>query len=979
MTYASSLTSYYVYISGVWTDLLVVGEKVGNWGMQDNDPETRVANVGEKNLTLNNADGRYTPNGPSALSGWKVGLFVKEIVTYNSVDYVKFYGAISEISLGTEPKEQRVYITVLDWFDYASKSPVRVQPLWTNSKIGDVARNLLQVVPIQPIESTIDDGDFVFPYLLDSVKKETKLYSELSKLTINELGNLYMRHSEGGEHLIIESRTSRNGVSQLSTIPDDEDTSGYLLAEDGTFLLAEDSTYIVNDSRSNAEYDENDIVYKNVTYGKNVINRFPVFAYPKKTDTKAKIIYETEKPIRLAPREEKTFRIFWRDSVGKRVINAVPPSGNGTDVALCHFDLVNVIGGGLNGAGTGVGGYFLDDTGQHLIDNDSPFISFSKFGDGSLYLDGTNAWCDYPASSRFDFGSGDFWLEWWDYRLASTSGIAAISRDGTAAVPAFIFGLSNGVNYTANISSNGITFDIASGVSMGAVAINEWVHLAVGRHNGTLYTFKNGTLVTSVSASGTIYATPTKKLSLGRNNATYLPGNIDEFRAKKGECAYTATFTAPTEPYTLSAGTYYELNTAEDMSGTDLRDYATLSGIYGTEGAILTVQNTSTTTIGYMPIKIYGYGIYSDSPVEATIESGDETTGSIAEYGYQSTSLTHAYHETTDLGEREGERVIDFEKEPRTVLNEIGFVANKNQKNMISFLSLDVGDLIHQQIPDDGIDGYYYIQKVKTRTKDNTIFFNWEVKQAWTLEKGLSHVACEFAGGAATDAINYKYMPIVSSDAVTKRAYSAWIYLDAISATRNQAIIGTYQVGTGDLFYIRTDPTNILLSFTTIKFSVSGGLWTCPVNPFSLGTWVHVFSYFDASLSTNDPIIYVNGVAQSLTENVTPSGAATSEEGIVMTIGNMKDGSACFNGKIKDVRIYDFDRTTRSHATIAAAIYSEGAFGVNNYDGMVFNAFTVRTSELASYENLTLTDETLIDAYNGYIGTPAGSPITRYI
>ena len=114
-----------------------------------------------------------------------------------------------------------------------------------------------------------------------------------------------------------------------------------------------------------------------------------------------------------------------------------------------------------------------------------------------------------------------------------------------------------------------------------------------------------------------------------------------------------------------------------------------------------------------------------------------------------------------------------------------------------------------------------------------------------------------------------------------------------------------------------------------------------------------------------------------------PSGAAKSEVGTPLIIGNWEtateDYSKAFDGKIKDARIYDMSKTSTSAADLAAALYAEGAGGTGNFDGMVFQAFAVRTLELSTFEDLTLTDEKLLDAYNGYIGTPNGSPVVRLI
>lgn len=50
------------------------------------------------------------------------------------------------------------------------------------------------------------------------------------------------------------------------------------------------------------------------------------------------------------------------------------------------------------------------------------------------------------------------------------------------------------------------------------------------------------------------------------------------------------------------------------------------------------------------------------------------------------------------------------------------------------------------------------------------------------------------------------------------------------------------------------------------------GLWTYAVD-LSLNTWYHICLTYDQALTTNDAVIYVDGVAVSVTESATPNGA----------------------------------------------------------------------------------------------------------
>jgi hypothetical protein len=126
--------------------------------------------------------------------------------------------------------------------------------------------------------------------------------------------------------------------------------------------------------------------------------------------------------------------------------------------------------------------------------------------------------------------------------------------------------------------------------------------------------------------------------------------------------------------------------------------------------------------------------------------------------------------------------------------------------------------------------------------------------------------------------------------------------------------------------------------------------------------------------------LYVDGSVVVMTEISTPDGAATSEAGLPLSVGNLGVvGSAwAWDGVIKDVRVYNMDKTAVAHADLAAGIAGEGAGGNGFLGGLVFNPFVVRTSELAAYIDQTLTASTKVfDAYNGFVGTPGGAPVGR--
>lgn len=89
--------------------------------------------------------------------------------------------------------------------------------------------------------------------------------------------------------------------------------------------------------------------------------------------------------------------------------------------------------------------------------------------------------------------------------------------------------------------------------------------------------------------------------------------------------------------------------------------------------------------------------------------------------------------------------------------------------------------------------------------------------------------------------------------------------------------------------------------------STTFGDWVTPTNSIPLNAWRHVAVTYDKGAVGNDPIFYINGVAQTLTELAAPVGTATSDAPEPFTIGNLRpnDTIRAFFGRFADARVYD--------------------------------------------------------------------------
>lgn len=185
-----------------------------------------------------------------------------------------------------------------------------------------------------------------------------------------------------------------------------------------------------------------------------------------------------------------------------------------------------------------------------VTENGSASISTSqnKFGGASGYFEGTTSYLSSANSSDFDFSNGDWTIDWWEFRTASTSGKISIARESSGGVIPFILGYSDGTNLGIYISSDNSGWNIASAKSLGSISLNTWIHLEVGRSGNTFYAFKNGVQTDAWTSSLSI-ASSSNLFSIGKYGTTYYQGYQDELRISKGICRHTTDFTPPTQEY----------------------------------------------------------------------------------------------------------------------------------------------------------------------------------------------------------------------------------------------------------------------------------------------------------------------------------------------------------------------------------------------------------------------------------------------
>jgi|GEM_PF-1211474 len=110
---------------------------------------------------------------------------------------------------------------------------------------------------------------------------------------------------------------------------------------------------------------------------------------------------------------------------------------------------------------------------------------------------------------------------------------------------------------------------------------------------------------------------------------------------------------------------------------------------------------------------------------------------------------------------------------------------------------------------------------------------------------------------------------------------------------------------TGAGWAIRLNKDNGGLNFGQ-GFTGGRGWWKFAQSSINFNAWHHIALAYDASSTTNDPIVYLDGSPVTVTRVDTPSGDVRSDAAINLRLGNHASGTSNgFKGKIDDARIYN--------------------------------------------------------------------------
>jgi hypothetical protein len=188
----------------------------------------------------------------------------------------------------------------------------------------------------------------------------------------------------------------------------------------------------------------------------------------------------------------------------------------------------------------------IDVKGNIVTNNNVTFSdSIYKFGTHSAYFDGSTASLSIADSDDWDFGTGDFTIDFW-VRVPNDQITAAccISIGHWTTGVTIHFGTLDSGYWNIYIKGSGYV------PSRPILLVNTWYHVAIVRTGTTLKVFTNGVKSTSDDTDNSDI-TGLTGVTIGAYPAGQekINGYLDEVRISKGIARWTSDFTPPTAEY----------------------------------------------------------------------------------------------------------------------------------------------------------------------------------------------------------------------------------------------------------------------------------------------------------------------------------------------------------------------------------------------------------------------------------------------
>lgn len=171
----------------------------------------------------------------------------------------------------------------------------------------------------------------------------------------------------------------------------------------------------------------------------------------------------------------------------------------------------------------------------------------SRFGGASLFFDGSGDYLEVPNDTGFSFGTGDYAIEFWAYRTSTKADCVVVHNTTNSSAAGGWWVNFAGDTFQVYCAGSPV-ISVANAGTAGSV----WHFWRLVRASGTVYVFKNDSLIGSAASSHAMNSVSTLQIGgssrFGGFNG-WFNGYIDDMRLTEGSARSTVAGAPPTAAF----------------------------------------------------------------------------------------------------------------------------------------------------------------------------------------------------------------------------------------------------------------------------------------------------------------------------------------------------------------------------------------------------------------------------------------------
>lgn len=179
-------------------------------------------------------------------------------------------------------------------------------------------------------------------------------------------------------------------------------------------------------------------------------------------------------------------------------------------------------------------------------------------------------------------------------------------------------------------------------------------------------------------------------------------------------------------------------------------------------------------------------------------------------------------------------------------------------------------------------------------------------------------VAARFGGGRVFDGVDDAIIAgsaaAIDDVFVSGGTADAWFYADSYGEMMFGRLFDKGHVA-GWSLALNNMTASGSFSFVHGTESATFGEWLGPGQAVSLGAWHHAAVVYNSSTPAMAPVVYIDGIPQTISVFTTPGATADSDAAVDLYIGNRAAGDRTFDGVLDEMRISSQARTAGWLAT----------------------------------------------------------------